>query len=58
VARAAAVPFLAFVICLGIVVAAVVANGFGAALRPLIPAGTSLPALLAVGILTIVRSKW
>jgi arsenical pump membrane protein len=50
-ARAAAVPFLAFVVCLGIVVAAVVANGLGAALRPLIPAGTSLPALLAVAAL-------
>jgi arsenical pump membrane protein len=50
-ARAAAVPFLAFVVCLGIVVAAVVANGLGAALRPLVPAGTSLPALLAVAAL-------
>jgi arsenical pump membrane protein len=46
--RAAAVPFLAFVVCLGIVVQAVVLNGLGAALRPLVPAGTSLPALLAV----------
>jgi arsenical pump membrane protein len=46
--RAAAVPFLAFVVCLGIVVQAVVVNGLGAALRPLVPAGTSLPALLGV----------
>ena len=46
--RAASVPFLAFVVCLGIVVQAVVVNGLGAALRPLVPAGTSLPALLGV----------
>jgi arsenical pump membrane protein len=46
--RAAAVPFLAFVVCLGIVVQAVVVNGLGAALRPLVPAGTSLPALLGI----------
>jgi arsenical pump membrane protein len=49
--RAAAVPFLAFVVCLGIVVQGVVVNGLGAALRPLIPAGTSLPALLALAAL-------
>jgi arsenical pump membrane protein len=45
-ARAADVPFLAFVLCLGIVVRAVIGNGLGAALRPLLPGGTSLPALL------------
>jgi arsenical pump membrane protein len=56
-ARAAAVPFLAFVACLGIVVAAVVANGLGGALRPLIPAGTSLPALLAVAALAAVLAN-
>jgi arsenical pump membrane protein len=49
--RAADVPFLAFVLGLGIVVAAVVANGLGSALRPLLPAGTSLPALLAIAAL-------
>jgi hypothetical protein len=57
-ARAAAVPFLAFVVCLGIVVAAVVANGLGAALRPLVPAGTSLPALLAVAALAACSPPW
>jgi arsenical pump membrane protein len=46
-ASAADVPFLAFVLALGIVVAAVTVNGFGGALRPLLPAGSSLPALLA-----------
>ncbi len=49
--RAADVPFLVFVLGLGIVVAAVVANGLGSALRPLLPAGTSLPALLAIAAL-------
>jgi arsenical pump membrane protein len=44
--RAAGVPFLAFVVSLGIVVAAVTGNGLASALRALIPAGTSLPALL------------
>jgi arsenical pump membrane protein len=48
VARSADVPFLAFVIALGVVVAAVVANGLGTALRPVVVSGTSLPALLAV----------
>jgi arsenical pump membrane protein len=48
IARSADVPFLLFVIALGIVVAAVVDNGLEAALRPAIPSGTSLPALLAV----------
>jgi arsenical pump membrane protein len=46
--RAADLPFGVFVLGLGIVVAAVVSNGLGTALRPLLPGGTSLPALLAV----------
>jgi arsenical pump membrane protein len=49
--QAADLPFGGFVLGLGIVVAAVVGNGFGAALRPLLPAGTSLPALLAIAAL-------
>jgi arsenical pump membrane protein len=49
--RAADVPFAVFVLGLGIVVAAVVGNGLGTALRPLLPAGTSLPALLAIAML-------
>ncbi|HEY0938228.1 MAG TPA: SLC13 family permease [Trebonia sp.] len=52
VAGSADVPFLLFVIALGIVVAAVTGNGLGAALRPALPAGTSLPALLAVAALS------
>lgn len=35
---------------LGIVVQAVTGNGLGSALRPLLPAGTSLPALLATAV--------
>jgi arsenical pump membrane protein len=50
-ARSADVPFLLFVIALGIVVVAVVDNGLQAALRPVLPSGTSLPALLAVAAL-------
>jgi arsenical pump membrane protein len=45
------VPFLVFVLGLGIVVSAVVSNGLGSALRPLLPGGTSLPALLAIAAL-------
>jgi arsenical pump membrane protein len=49
--RAADLPFGVFVLGLGIVVEAVVRNGLGGALRPLLPAGTSLPALLATAAL-------
>jgi arsenical pump membrane protein len=49
--RAADVPFGVFVLCLGIVVTAVVTNGLGKALAPLLPAGNSLPALLATAAL-------
>jgi len=50
-ARAADPPFLLFVLSLGIVVQAVTGNGLGDALRPLVPAGTSLPALLGTAAL-------
>jgi len=49
--RAADLPFLLFVLGLGIVVKAVVVNGLGTALAPLLPGGTSLPALLATAAL-------
>jgi arsenical pump membrane protein len=49
--HAADVPFLLFVLALGIVVTAVVSNGLGSALKPLLPGGTSLPALLAIAAL-------
>jgi arsenical pump membrane protein len=50
-AQAADIPFLAFVGCLGIVVQAVTDNGLGSALRPVVPAGASLPALLGTAAL-------
>ncbi|MET9433251.1 SLC13 family permease [Streptomyces sp. NPDC006551] len=49
--RAAALPFLAFVLALGIVVRAVVDNGLGAVLGGLLPDGASLPALLGTAAL-------
>ncbi len=49
--RAADAPFLGFVLGLGIVVRAVTGNGLGGALRPLLPGGASLPALLATAAL-------
>jgi arsenical pump membrane protein len=49
--RAADLPFGLFVLGLGIVVQAVVGNGLGRALTPLLPAGTSLPALLAIAVI-------
>jgi arsenical pump membrane protein len=55
--RAADVPFLLFVLGLGIVVRAVVDNGLSGALRPLLPSGTSLPALFAVAALAAVLAN-
>jgi arsenical pump membrane protein len=59
--RAADVPFLVFVLGLGIVVRAVVDNGLSGALRPLLhpllAEGTSLPALLAVAALSAVLAN-
>jgi arsenical pump membrane protein len=49
--RVADLPFLLFVLGLGIVVKAVVGNGLGRALVPLLPGGTSWPALLATAAL-------
>jgi arsenical pump membrane protein len=49
--RAADVPFLAFVLALGIVVAAVTENGLAGALQRVIPGGTSLLALLGTAAL-------
>ncbi|GAA0592687.1 SLC13 family permease [Streptomyces crystallinus] len=55
--RAAAVPFLAFVLALGIVVRAVVDNGLATGLGHLIPEGTGLAALLAVAALAAVLAN-
>jgi hypothetical protein len=57
IVRAAAVPFLAFVLGLGIVVGAVTGNGLAAALGHLVPGGTGLPALLAIVALAAVLAN-
>lgn len=55
--RSASLPFLAFVLALGVVVRAVVDNGLDTALGRLIPAGTALPALFAVAALAAVLAN-
>ncbi|MEV7597065.1 arsenic transporter [Kitasatospora sp. NPDC089797] len=57
IVRSAAVPFLAFVLALGVVVRAVVDNGLAAALGHLVPHGTSLPALLGLAALAAVLAN-
>ncbi|WP_190089428.1 SLC13 family permease [Streptomyces melanogenes] len=54
---AAALPFLAFVLALGIVVRAVVDNGLASGLAHLVPDGTGLPALLGVAALAAVLAN-
>jgi arsenical pump membrane protein len=54
---AATLPFLAFVLALGIVVRAVVDNGLGDALGHLVPGGTGLPALLGIAALAAVLAN-
>ena len=56
-ARAIGIPFLLFVLGLGLVVAAVVRSGLGSAIGQLIPAGTALPALLAIAGLAAVLAN-
>ncbi|RSS53698.1 SLC13 family permease [Streptomyces sp. WAC06614] len=51
IVRSAALPFLAFVLALGIVVRAVVDQGLGRALGAVLPDGASLPALLGIAAL-------
>jgi arsenical pump membrane protein len=57
IVRAAAVPFLAFVLALGIVVGAVTGNGLATALGYLVPGGTGLQALLAIVALAAVLAN-
>ncbi|ANZ43378.1 transporter [Lentzea guizhouensis] len=54
---AVSVPFLAFVLALGIIVKAVVDNGLGAALARVIPDGSGLLALLAIAGLAAVLAN-
>ncbi|MEU1014545.1 SLC13 family permease [Streptomyces sp. NPDC005900] len=51
IVRATSLPFLAFVLALGVVVRAVVDNGLGDALGRVLPDGTALPALLGTAAL-------
>ncbi|MCX4515551.1 SLC13 family permease [Streptomyces sp. NBC_01619] len=55
--RSASLPFLAFVLALGIVVRAVVDNGLDTALSGLIPDGTGLVALLGIAALAAVLAN-
>ena len=48
IARAAGIPFLLFVLGLGLVVGALVGNGLGSAIARGLPHGSSLPALLVI----------
>lgn len=57
IVRAAAWPFLAFVLALGIVVRAVVDNGLASALAHLVPLGSGLPALLGIAALAAVLAN-
>jgi arsenical pump membrane protein len=51
------VPFLAFVLCLGVVVAAVMLNGLDDAMRDVLPAGDGLPALLGIAAVAALLSN-
>ncbi|WP_335972083.1 SLC13 family permease [Streptomyces sp. CA2R106] len=55
--RSAAVPFLAFVLALGVVVRALVDHGLGSALGHAVPGGTGLPALLGLAALAAVLAN-
>jgi arsenical pump membrane protein len=57
IAVSANVPFLAFVLCLGVVVTAVVRHGLGDAMRQVLPAGSTLPALLGIAVAAALLSN-
>jgi arsenical pump membrane protein len=57
VVRAAAPGFVAFVLGLGVIVAAAAEHGLGDAVDALIPAGESLPALLLVAVVSAVLAN-
>jgi arsenical pump membrane protein len=57
IAVSANVPFLAFVLALGVVVTAVMHHGLDDALRHVLPNGTSLPALLGIAVAAGVLSN-
>lgn len=57
VLRAANLPFLVFVLALGVVVAAAMANGMDAVVGGLLPSGTSLPSLLGIAAVAALLSN-
>ncbi len=57
IVRAASLPFLAFVLALGIVVRAASDNGLGDAVGALVPSGDSLPTLLGVAAVAAVLAN-
>ena len=56
-AEALDVPFLAFVLCLGVVVAAVMLNGLDGAMRAVLPGGSGLLALLGIAAVAALLSN-
>jgi arsenical pump membrane protein len=56
-AAAVDVPFLAFVLCLAVVVAAVMDNGLDTAMRDVLPSGASLSALLGIAAVAALLSN-
>ena len=50
-------PFLAFVLCLGVVVDAVMLHGLDSAMRDVLPTGSTLPALLGIAAIAAVLSN-
>jgi arsenical pump membrane protein len=57
IANAMDVPFLAFVLCLGVVVAAVMRNGLDGAMRDVLPGGDTLLALLGIATVAALLSN-
>ncbi|MDT5149369.1 MAG: arsenical pump rane protein [Mycobacterium sp.] len=57
IAVSANVPFLAFVLCLGVVVTAVMRHGLDDAMRHVLPSGTTLPALLGIAVAAALLSN-
>lgn len=57
IAAAVDAPFLAFVLCLGVVVDAVMLHGLDSAMRDVLPTGNTLPALLRFAAIAAVLSN-
>jgi arsenical pump membrane protein len=57
IASAVDAPFLAFVLCLGVVVDAVMLHGLDSAMRDMLPTGDTLPALLGIAAIAAVLSN-